>query len=101
MNEGSVPSRVTRPQARPKRHRQRTYYLAAEYSDQGDRLLVDEGDRIELYSLDLRLAQHWYADAWRGRRFDTSPFNDQLLDGASHLSRLSVWYRVGWCLLSA
>ena len=45
---------------------QRTYYVAAEYIDYSDRLLVEDGETIELYSLDLRLAQHWYARAWRG-----------------------------------
>ena len=45
---------------------QRTYYVAAEYIDHSDRLLVEDGETIELYSLDLRLAQHWYARAWRG-----------------------------------
>lgn len=60
--------------------KQRTYYIAAEYSDHNDRLLVEDGDNIELYSIDLRLAQHWYAAAWRGKRFDLSPFAEQRLD---------------------
>ena len=42
---------------------QQSYYIAAEYIDQGDRLLVEDGDNIELYSVDLTLAQHWYASA--------------------------------------
>ena len=60
---------------------QASFYLAGEYADQGDRLLVQDGDTIELYSVDLRLAQHWYSEAWRGRRFDCAPFRGQLLDG--------------------
>ena len=60
---------------------QRSYYIAAEYADQGDRLLVEDGDTIEMYSVDLRVAQHWYADAWRGRPLDRAPFQDRLLDG--------------------
>jgi class 3 adenylate cyclase len=59
---------------------QRTYYVAAEYSDHSDRLLVEDGDLIELYSLDLTLAQHWYAQAWRGERLDLGPFKAQRLD---------------------
>lgn len=59
---------------------QRTYYVAAEYIDHSDRLLVEDGETIELYSLDLRLAQHWYAQAWRGERLDLAPFKTQRLD---------------------
>jgi class 3 adenylate cyclase len=59
---------------------QRTYYVAAEYIDSGDRLLVEDGDDISLYSVDLKLAQHWYAAAWRGKRFDLAPFVSQQLD---------------------
>jgi hypothetical protein len=54
--------------------KQCTYYVAAEYLDHGDRLLVEDGDAIEMYSIDLTLAQHWYAAAWRGRRFNLGPF---------------------------
>jgi class 3 adenylate cyclase len=60
--------------------RQHTYYVAAEYIDHVDRLLVEDGDRIELYSLDLKLAQHWYAAAWRGNQFDLKPFKKQRID---------------------
>jgi len=59
---------------------QRTYYVAAEYIDHGDRLLVESGDTIELYSVDLTLAQHWYAAAWRGKPLDLEPFRTQRLD---------------------
>ena len=59
---------------------QRSYYIAAEYIDQGDRLLVESKDNIELYSVDLTLAQHWYASAWRGRFLDLTPFIPQQLD---------------------
>src|SRR5687768_2919056 len=58
----------------PKKATQRTYYVAAEYNDHGDRLLVEDGDEIELYSVNLELAQHWYSAAWRGNRFDLAPF---------------------------
>lgn len=60
--------------------RQKTYYVAAEYIDSGDRLLVEDGDDISLYSVDLKLAQHWYAAAWRGKRLDLAPFIAQQLD---------------------
>jgi len=60
--------------------KQQTYYVDAEYSDHGDRLLVEDGNSIELYSIDLKLAQHWYAASWRGKRFDLSPFKEQRLD---------------------
>lgn len=60
---------------------QRSYYIAADYIDSGDRLLVEESDAdISLYSVDLTLAQHWYAAAWRGERLDLSPFAAQRLD---------------------
>src|SRR5258707_13691133 len=59
---------------------QRTYYIGAEYIDQGDRLLVETDDDVELYSIDLKLAQHWYAAAWRGKEFDLEPFRDHRLD---------------------
>jgi hypothetical protein len=52
---------------------QSTFYVAAEYIDRGDRLLVEDGHEIALYSVDLKLAQHWYAAAWRGRRLDLGP----------------------------
>ena len=87
MNPGSMIKEKPRPRASdrnasaPSRSRQRTYYISAEYADQGDRLLVEGVDRIALYAVDLRLAQHWYATAWRGRPFDKSPFHEQLLDG--------------------
>ena len=61
------------------KNKQRTYYVAAEYIDHGDRLLVQDGKKIELYSIDLKLAQHWYAAAWRGSRFNLEPFNDQCI----------------------
>jgi hypothetical protein len=64
----------------PLKKQQRTYYVVAEYSDHSDRLLVEDGDLIELYSLDLTLAQHWYAQAWRGERLDLGPFKAQRLD---------------------
>jgi class 3 adenylate cyclase len=57
--------------------KQKTYYVAAEYVDHNDRLLVENGKNIELYSVDLKLAQHWYAAAWRGNRFDLSAFRDK------------------------
>ena len=60
--------------------KQRTYYVDAEYSDHGARLLVEDGNGIELYSVDLKLAQYWYAAAWRGKRFDLSAFKEQRLD---------------------
>jgi class 3 adenylate cyclase len=59
---------------------QRTYYVGAEYIDHGDRLLVEDGDSIELYAIDLKLAQHWYAQAWRGKRLDLELFRAQRLD---------------------
>jgi class 3 adenylate cyclase len=59
---------------------QRSYYIAAEYIDQGDRLLVEDGDVIGLYSVNLRLAQYWYASVWWGERFDLEPFREQRLD---------------------
>jgi class 3 adenylate cyclase len=59
---------------------QRTYYVGAEYIDSGDRLLVEEGDDVSLYSMNLELAQHWYAAAWRGKRVDLEPFKAQRLD---------------------
>jgi hypothetical protein len=62
------------------KQQQRTYYVAAEYIDHNDRLLVEEGDTIELYSLDLRLAQHWYPQAWGGERLNLRPFKAQRLD---------------------
>ena len=48
----------------PKRRRpgeapsQRSYYIGAEYIHSGDRLLVEEGDDLSLYSINLELAQH-------------------------------------------
>jgi class 3 adenylate cyclase len=69
-----------RKKSRPRaKNKQRTYYVAAEYIDHGDRLLVQDGKKIELYSIDLKLAQHWYAAAWRGRRFNLEPFKDQCI----------------------
>lgn len=59
---------------------QRTYYIAAEYIDSGDRLLVEDGADISLYSIDLALAQHWYAAAWRGARLDLDAFLAKRLD---------------------
>jgi len=59
--------------------KQRTYYVGAEYLDHGDRLLVEDTDQIELYSVDLTLAQHWYSAAWRGNRFDPKPFKDRCI----------------------
>jgi hypothetical protein len=38
---------------------QQTYYVAAEYIDHSNHLLVEDEETIELHSLDLRLAQHW------------------------------------------
>jgi hypothetical protein len=32
---------------------QHTYYVGAEYIDYGDRLLVEDGDSIELYAIDF------------------------------------------------
>jgi class 3 adenylate cyclase len=69
-------SKKSNPKAEDK---QRTYYVAAEYIDHGDRLLVEDGTKIELYSMDLKLAQHWYAAAWRGRHFDLEPFKGQCI----------------------
>jgi class 3 adenylate cyclase len=69
-------SKKSKPKAESK---QRTYYVAAEYIDHGDRLLVEDGKEIELYSIDLKLAQHWYAAAWRGKRFDLEPFKGQCI----------------------
>lgn len=71
-----MPARAT---TRKKKAKQRTYYVAAEFIDHGDRLLVEDGDTIELYSVDLRLAQHWYSAAWRGNRFDVCPFKDKCI----------------------
>src|SRR5262245_19140906 len=48
--------------------------------DHPDRLLVEDGDNIELYSMNLTLAQHWYAQAWRGKVLDLTPFASQRLD---------------------
>lgn len=59
---------------------QRSYYVAAEYIDGGDRLLVEDGDDISLYSVDLTIAQHWYAAAWRGNQLDLTPFTVRRLD---------------------
>jgi class 3 adenylate cyclase len=61
--------------------KQRTYYDGAEYMDHPDRLLVENSDTIELYSMNLTLAQHWYAQAWRGKVLDLSPFVSQRIDG--------------------
>jgi hypothetical protein len=59
---------------------QRSYYVAAEYIDSGDRLLVEDGDDISLFSIDLTLDQHWYAAAWRVKRLDLPPFVAQRVD---------------------
>jgi len=48
--------------------------------DHSDRLLVEDGDNIELYSMNLTLAQHWYAQAWRGKVLDLTLFASQRLD---------------------
>jgi class 3 adenylate cyclase len=61
---------------------QRSYYIAAEYIDSGDRLLIEDGKEISLYSVDLTLAQHWYAAAWRGKRLDLTSFVSRRLDWA-------------------
>lgn len=66
---------------------QRTYYVAAEYMDQGDRLLVEDGDNTELYSINLKLAQYWYAAAWRGERLDLAPFQELRLDWAMDMEQ--------------
>ena len=69
-----------RKKSKPRaKNKQRTYYVAAEYIDHGDRLLVHDGKKIELYSIDLKLAQHWYAAAWRGSHFNLEPFKDQCI----------------------
>lgn len=57
-----------------------TYYIGAEYMDHSDRLLVEDGDTIALYSINLTLAQHWYAQAWRGKVLDLRPFLSQRID---------------------
>lgn len=76
-----MPPKKTKAKSKSEAGRkQRSYYVGAEYNDHGDRLLVEDGDNIELYSVDLRLAQHWYAAAWRGKRFDLSQFVEQRLD---------------------
>lgn len=75
-----MPPRKAKNTGKPKaENKQRTYYVAAEYIDHGDRLLVEDGSRIELYSVDLKLAQHWYAAAWRGNRLDMEPFKEQCI----------------------
>lgn len=75
-----MPPRKGKNADKPKTEtKQCTYYVAAEYIDHGDRLLVEDADKIELYSVDLKLAQHWYAAAWRGKRFDLKPFNEQCI----------------------
>jgi hypothetical protein len=68
---------VRRTRSRQVREKQCTSDVAAEYMDHGDRLLVEDGDVIEMYSVDLTLAQHWNAAAWRGRRFNLEPFKQQ------------------------
>lgn len=65
---------------KPKSSEQRSFYIAAEYTDSGDRLLVENRDGVDLYSIDLALAQHWYAAAWRGNPLDLTPFASRLLD---------------------
>ena len=57
-----------RKKSKPRaKNKQRTYYVAAEYIDHGDRLLVQEGKKIELYSIDLKLAQHCMQPRGGGR----------------------------------
>lgn len=65
---------------KPRSAKQRTYFLVGEYADEGCRLLIERGAEAELYSVDLGLAQHWYAAAWRGNAFDPGPFAAKCLD---------------------
>lgn len=63
-----------------KKAAQHSYYVGAAYNDEPDRLLVEDSANIELYTMDLNLAQYWYAQAWRGERLELAAFKTQRVD---------------------